>query len=82
MKAVDFIPLLVRLAIELGLVEEVYRGGLLYEIREDGQQLSDNILEDLMRCSATVENRNAKNYGPIDDKYMQVLIKLRKMGFL
>ncbi|OEU12766.1 hypothetical protein FRACYDRAFT_244039 [Fragilariopsis cylindrus CCMP1102] len=69
-KAVPFIPFLVRLAIQLGLFEEQYRGGLLCE-----DMYADNVLIHLMR-----------NYDPehpdADDKYLQVLLELRGMGLL
>ena len=75
-KAVPFIPLLVRIAIELGLYEEQNRGGLLIE-DEDGA----NVLQNLMR-SDTIERNNQEHHALVDEKYLQVLIQLRKMGLL
>ena len=69
-KAVSFIPVFAKVAIELGLFEEQYRGGLLCnDIYED------NVLQQLMH-----------NCGPEhpdgDDKCLQVLLELRGMGLL
>jgi hypothetical protein len=75
-KAVPFIPLLVRIAIELGLYEEQNRGGLLIE-DEDGV----NVLQNLMLSDKIVRN-NQEHHACVDEKYLQVLIQLRKMGLL
>ena len=69
-KSVSFLPILARLAIQLGLFQEQYRGGLLCnDIYED------NVLQQLMH-----------NCGPEhpdgDDKCLQVLLELRGMGLL
>ena len=69
-KAVPFIPFLVRLAIQLGLFEEQYRGGLLCE-----DIYADNVLKRLMH------NCDPK-HPDADDKCLQVLLKLRGMGLL
>jgi hypothetical protein len=76
MKAVSFIPLVARLAIELGLFEEQYQGGLLCP-----DHAGENILENLMRTDQT-ERHNREHHEPIDDKYLQVLIQLRKLDLL
>jgi hypothetical protein len=72
-KAVSFIPIVARLAIELGLSfdggEE--RGGLLC----GGD---DNVLLYLIAAYRT----DLQNYETIDNKYLQVLIQLRKIGLL
>jgi hypothetical protein len=79
MKAVSFITLLARLAIELGLFEEQYRGGLLcQDIYSDK---GSNALENLMRCDRPTQLRR-EYHEPVDDKYLKVLIQLRKMGLL
>jgi hypothetical protein len=69
-KAVSFIPLFARLAIELGLFEEQYRGGLLIGDEDDDDEY---VLHDLMR---------SEHYEHNDDAYLQVLIQLRKNGLL
>jgi hypothetical protein len=78
-KAVSFIPLLARVAIELGLLfdgkEE--RGGLLWH-EEDG---INNVLNYLM-FTDHAEPHNREHHEHIDDVYLQVLIKLRKMDLL
>jgi hypothetical protein len=73
-KAVSFLPLLARLAIELGLFEEEERGGLLIKSDYD-----DNVLQNLMR-SGTSERNNMGHHVTMDAKYLQVLMQLRKMG--
>ena len=64
MKAVSFIPLLARLAIEFGLFEEE-RGGLLCE----------DVLHHLMAIGNT-ELHNQEHRESVDTKYLQVLIFL------
>jgi hypothetical protein len=94
-KAVAFIPLLARLAIELGLFEENERGGLLCAIDlglledyddERGGLLCEhtegnNVLHHLMISDKTVLP-NQEHHEYIDTKYLQVLIQLRKLGLL
>ena len=71
-KAISFIPLLARLAIELGLFEEQYRGGLLCQDNRDS-----NILQDLMDNATVFERHYREDRDPADDKYLQVLIQLK-----
>jgi hypothetical protein len=71
-KAVSFIPIVARLAIEIGCFEEEKKGGLLCLDTE-----GDNVLHGLMLSDSKDEL-----YKVIDDKYLQVLIQLRKMGYL
>ena len=52
---------------------EQYRGGLLCE---------DNDLRDLIRSDEIDEYHNREHHEAVDDKYLQVLIQLRKMGLL
>ncbi|MGK3747418.1 MAG: hypothetical protein ACI90V_014282 [Bacillariaceae sp.] len=68
LKAVSFIPLLARLAIELGLFEEEERGGLLCE----DTYTDENVLKGLMYS----------NTNETDDEYLYVSLRLRKMGLL
>jgi hypothetical protein len=77
-EAVSFIPLLVRLAIEFGLLfdGEEERGGLLCQ-----DDIGNNVLQNLMLIDSTKRN-NPEHHDPIDDIYLQVLVQLRKMGFL
>jgi hypothetical protein len=70
-KAASFIPLLVRLAIELGLFEEQDRGGLLCE-----DSAGSNILQNLVNRN----DGNQERHELVDTKYLQVLIQLRKIG--
>jgi hypothetical protein len=79
MKAVSFITLLARLAIELGLFEEQYRGGLLCQDIYSNQD--NNAFENLMRCYRPTQ-LGTECHEPVDDKYLHVLIQLRKMGLL
>ena len=79
MKAVSFITLLARLAIELGLFEEQDRGGLLcHDIYSDK---GNNALENLMLCDYPTQLGREYNVH-VDDKYLHVLIQLRRMGLL
>ncbi|OEU11652.1 hypothetical protein FRACYDRAFT_244770 [Fragilariopsis cylindrus CCMP1102] len=75
-KTVSFIPIVARLAIEFDSFEEDKRGGLLC-LDRDG----DYVLHLLMLPSETLKNLGGK-YRAIDDKYLQVLIQLRKLGLL
>jgi hypothetical protein len=50
-KAVSFIPVFAKVAIELGLFEEQYRGGL---VCQDSCWESENVLPDLM-CTDTIK---------------------------
>ena len=76
LKVVSFIPLLARLAIELGLFEEQERGGLLCQDID-----SKNILENLMGSDPT-EIDNREHHEPVDDEYLNFLIDLRKLGLI
>ncbi|OEU07200.1 hypothetical protein FRACYDRAFT_251527 [Fragilariopsis cylindrus CCMP1102] len=76
-KTVSFIPIVARLAIEFDLFEEDERGGLLC-LDSDG----DNVLHLLMLTDDTIVENLEKIYRAIDDKYLQVLIQLRKLGLL
>jgi hypothetical protein len=76
MKAVSFIPLLVRLAIELDLFDENDRGGLYYLDNDN-----ENVLRYLMGSDETkIINRD--HGEAVDDKYLQFLIQLRDMDLL
>jgi hypothetical protein len=72
LKAVSFIPLLVMLAIEFGLFEEEERGGLLCEI-------GNNVLRSLISSYRT-EIHKQERHEAIEDKYLHVLIQLRRIG--
>jgi hypothetical protein len=71
-KAVYFVPLLARPAIQFGLFEEQERGGLLCQ-----DNMYKNVLQDLVN-SDTVLN-NCEHHEHVSSKYLQVLIQLRKM---
>jgi hypothetical protein len=78
-KAVSFITLLDRLAIELGLFEEHYRGGL--SCQDIYSDKDDDALENPMRCdNPTLLGREYNQH--VDGKYLHFLIQLRKMGIL
>jgi hypothetical protein len=70
-KAASFIPLLVRLAIELGLFEEQDRGGLLCEDCVGNITLQNLVIRN---------DGNNERHELVETKYLQVLIQLRKMG--
>ncbi|OEU19144.1 hypothetical protein FRACYDRAFT_237434 [Fragilariopsis cylindrus CCMP1102] len=76
-KAVSFIPVVARLAIEFGCFEEEERGGLLCEDR-----YGENVLHCLtLSCGGQTYNQD-EQCKAADDKYLQVLIQLRKLGLL
>jgi hypothetical protein len=76
-KAISFIPIVARVAIELGVLfdGEEERGGLLCYDNEN-----DNVLQNLMNSDSPIQLGNREYHKPIDDKYLQVLIQLRKMN--
>ena len=76
LKAVSFIPLLVRLAIELCVVGKQFGGGLLFS--EFGR---NNVLQNLISSDWT-ELQNREHRETVDSKCSQVLIQLRKMGLV
>jgi hypothetical protein len=73
LKAVSFIPLVVRLAIEFSLFEDELRGGLLIK-DESGY----NVLEHL--SFTDMVGNDMERYELIDDAYLNVMIQLRHMG--
>jgi hypothetical protein len=77
LKSVPFISLLARLAIEFGLFDEELRGGLLVN---DGYE--NFVLRDLMHILSYygTDNRIREHDDSVDNKYLQVLLQLRKMG--
>jgi hypothetical protein len=80
-KAVSFIPIVARLAIEFELFEEVEeRGGLLCQEDINGNNMF-NVLQNLM-LSDQIELHNREHHEAVDDKYFQVLIQLRQMDLL
>ncbi|OEU07300.1 hypothetical protein FRACYDRAFT_251103 [Fragilariopsis cylindrus CCMP1102] len=76
-KTLSFIPLLARLAIELGLFEEE-RGGLLLCQDIDGA----NVLHLLMLSEPTMISNRDEQLGVSEDEYLHVLIQLRKLGYV
>jgi hypothetical protein len=79
-KAVSFIPVLARLVIELGLFEEEERGGLLCQ-----DYFKNNVIQHLMRCDDSQigsRDHREEHHEAVDDRYLQVLIELRKIGLL
>jgi hypothetical protein len=80
-KAAPFIPLVARLAIELGLFDEQQRGGLLSKGGLLSESASHHVLHFLM-SSDPIECCSQEHREHINDKYLQVLIQLRKLGLL
>jgi hypothetical protein len=76
MKAVSFLPLLLRLAIELGVLldSKEDHGGLLWK-----DQNCYPVLQGLV-YSDPVGHHTYKYHEAVDDKYLQLLIQLRRMG--
>jgi hypothetical protein len=73
LKAVSFIPLILRLAIEFGAFANEMRGGLLCE--DNGGK---NVLQYLMSISHP--DYGANHNQLVDETFLQVLIQLRQMG--
>ena len=74
LKAVSFIPIVARLAVEFSMFEENERGGLLVVEHE----YNNNILQRLI--SSCHDIPDIEHNELVDDKYLQVLIHLRKLG--
>jgi hypothetical protein len=79
-KAISFVSLVARLSKEYGLFEEEERGGLLCDVGTWSDE-HDNALHDLM-ASDNTELHNQEHHESIDTKYLQVLIQLRKLGYV
>ena len=79
MKSVSLIPLLARLATEFGLFDEESRERLSIN---DGYE--NSALPDLMHILSHygTNNRIREHVDSVDNKYLQVLLQLRKMGLL
>jgi hypothetical protein len=80
LKAVSFVPIVARLAVEYGMFGENERGGLLVEEDPD----SENTLQRLVSSSHFLDDNpdNIEHNELVDAKYLQVLIQLRKLGLL
>jgi hypothetical protein len=78
LKAISFVPLVVRLSIEFGWLDEDVRGGLLIE---NGR--GNNILQ-LLTHNDNLEQLLALNghHELIDNKNLLVMKQLRQMGYL
>ncbi|OEU10314.1 hypothetical protein FRACYDRAFT_247271 [Fragilariopsis cylindrus CCMP1102] len=78
--AVSFIPVVARLAIEFGCLEEEDRGGLLCY----GNRSSDdeNVLRTLMHSDRNIITNDRKHHQLVDDKYLLVMKQLRQVGLL
>jgi hypothetical protein len=74
MNAASFIHLLAELAIELGMFDAHFRGGLLCE-----DVAGENVLVELMRRN-TIKSQIREQRELVDKKCVQVLIQLRKLG--
>ncbi|OEU18121.1 hypothetical protein FRACYDRAFT_238555 [Fragilariopsis cylindrus CCMP1102] len=76
-KAVSFIPLVARLALEFGLFEEKERGGLLLE-----DECGDNMLQFLVNDFFIDHHVDDMiNREDVDDMYLNVMIQLRQVGY-
>ena len=73
LKAVSFVPLVVRLAIEFDLFEEHERGGLLI-----GDECDDNMLQLISSTTPMVASREINEL--VDDAHLNVMVQLRQMG--
>jgi hypothetical protein len=76
LNAVSFIPIVARLAVEFSMFEENERGGLLVEEDEH----NTNALQRLVSSSHFHDNPDTEHNELVDDKYLQLLIHLRKLG--
>ena len=76
LKAVSFVPLFARLAIEFRSFDETERGGLLVE---DGE--GDNVLQDLLNSSSNL-SLDDHRHQHVDTTVVAVLIRLRRSGYL
>jgi hypothetical protein len=74
LKAISFVPLVVKLSIEFGWLDEDVRGGLLIR---NGR--GDNILQLLAHNG---ETENQEHHKLIDNKYLLVMKQLRQMNYL
>jgi hypothetical protein len=84
LKAVLFVPIVARLAIELGVSfvgeEEIQRGGLL---TVDFQISGRNVLQLLMMNYHFInQDNNTEHHRLIDNVFLTVMIRLREMGLL
>ncbi|OEU07425.1 hypothetical protein FRACYDRAFT_251230 [Fragilariopsis cylindrus CCMP1102] len=75
LKAVSFVPLVVRLAIEFDLFEEQERGGLLI-----GDKYHVNMLQLLSSANTMAVARDRENHELIDDAHLNVMVQLRQVG--
>jgi hypothetical protein len=76
LKSASFIPFVVQLSVELNLFEDYYRGGLLY-LNSNNEDIFG-----LLMLSDRSELHNREYHETADDKCVQVLLRLRIMGFL
>ena len=86
LRAISFVPLVVRLSVEFGWLDEDVRGGLLIE---SGR--GDNILQLLTHNDNPVqfladnvigEAQNREHHELLDSKILLVMKQLRQMGYL
>jgi hypothetical protein len=83
LKAVSFIPVLARIAIELDCFNDKWRGGLLIQDGENKGIMNnggENVLQLLTRSDYERENR--EHHELVGHKYLLVMERLRKMGLL
>jgi hypothetical protein len=85
LKAVLYIPLLIRLAIEFGSFDEELRGGLLVLDNRGNNVLHNLMLTDSVPDDQDQDDNDDNDYDQehhesVDDKYLLVLMKLRQMS--
>jgi hypothetical protein len=83
LKALSFIPLLARLAIEFGSYDEHQRGGLLIKDTDPPAQDGRTVLNWLMLSDCSSKTLSYEERTElVDNEYLQVVIQLRRMGLL
>jgi hypothetical protein len=86
LKAISFVPLVVRLSVEFGWLDEDVRGGLLIENGRGNnilQLLTDNDhLAELLALNVICEAQNREHQELTDNKNLLVMKQLRQMGYL
>jgi hypothetical protein len=77
LKAVLFIPIFARIALELGCFDEQWRGGLLCR-----DYCGFNVLQDILCNSHNENDAYNREHLLIEDKHLLVVKQLRQMGYL
>ena len=80
LKSVSLIPLLARLATEFGLFDEELRERLF--INDGYENSASPDLMHIVLIHYGTDNRIREHVDSVDNKYLQVLLQLRKIGLL